>query len=74
MPQAHLPCRASPTTLHDEEPHFQPDPQLDRALELFYTDGGAWDRLPAQLRSQTGIYEDLRESYRVAVKAGVVKG
>ncbi len=52
--------------------HYQPDPQLDRAVELFYTDRAAWDRLPAQLRSQTGVYEDLRESYRAAVRAGVV--
>ncbi len=52
--------------------HYQPDPQLDLALELFHTDRAAWDRLPAQLRSQTGIYEDFREAYRAAVRAGVV--
>ncbi len=49
--------------------HFQPDPQLDRAVELFYSDREAWNRLPAQLRSQTGIYEDFREQYRAAVRA-----
>ncbi len=52
--------------------HFRPDPQLDRAVELFYSDREAWNRLPAQLRSQTGIYEDFREQYRAAVRAGVV--
>ncbi len=52
--------------------HFQPDPQLDRAVELFYTDRAAWNALPAQLRSQCGIYEDFRRAYRDAVRAGVV--
>ncbi len=52
--------------------HFQPDPQLDRAVQLFHTDRAAWDRLPRQLRSQTGIYEDFRTAYRDAVRAGVV--
>ncbi len=52
--------------------HYQPDPMLDRAVELFYSDREAWNKLPAQLRSRTGIYEDLRRAYRDAVKAGVV--
>ncbi len=45
---------------------------LDRAVELFHSDREAWNKLPAQLRSRTGIYEDLRRAYRDAVKAGVV--
>ncbi len=52
---------------------FQPDPQLDRAADLFHTDRAAWDKLPAQLRSQSSIYADFREYYRAAVKAGVIK-
>ncbi len=52
--------------------HFQPDPQLDRAVELFYANRAEWNKLPAQLRSQTGIYEDFRTAYRDAVRAGIV--
>ncbi len=53
--------------------HYQPDPQLDRAVELFYTDRAAWNKLPAQLRSQTGIYETFRQQYRDAVAAGAIR-
>ncbi len=66
------PLSTSAARLEMNARHFQPDPQLDRAVELFHTDRAAWDRLPAQLRSQTGIYEDFREQYRAAVRAGVV--
>ncbi len=52
--------------------HYQPDPQLDRVVELFHTDRAAWNALPAQLRSQTGIYADFKEAYLAAVRAGVV--
>ncbi len=52
--------------------HFQPDPQLDRAADLFHQDRAAWDTLPAQLRSLSSIYADFREDYRAAVRAGVV--
>ncbi len=52
--------------------HYQPDPQLDRAVELFYSDRAAWNALPAQLRSLTPIYETFRQQYRDAVRAGVV--
>ncbi len=52
--------------------HFRPDPQLDRAVELFHSDREAWNRLPAQLRAQTGIYADFKDAYLAAVRAGVV--
>lgn len=52
--------------------HYQPDAQLDRVVELFHADRAAWDRLPADLRSQTGVYLDFKESYSAAVRAGVI--
>ncbi len=53
--------------------HYQPDPQLDRAVELFYSDRAAWDRLPAQLRSLTPIYETFKQQYQDAVAAGAIR-
>ncbi len=53
--------------------HYQPDAQLDRAVELFYSDRAAWNALPAQLRSLTPIYEDFRTAYRDAVAAGAIR-
>ncbi len=53
--------------------HYQPDPMLDRAVELFYSDREAWNKLPGQLGSRTGIYEDFRQQYRDAVAAGAIR-
>lgn len=51
---------------------FRHDPQLERALELFYEDRAAFDRLPGQIKNQIGIYSDFRDSYRAAVEAGAI--
>lgn len=52
--------------------HHRHDPQLEEALRLFAEDRPAFERLPNQLKSQVGIYADFRQSYRDAVKAGVI--
>lgn len=53
--------------------HYEPDPLLDKALALFESDRAAWDKLPADIRSQAGIHVDFRASYRAAVKAGAIQ-
>lgn len=53
--------------------HFQYDAALEHAVELFHNDRPAFERLPNQLRSQVGIYQDFRQSYRDAVAAGAIK-
>ncbi len=52
---------------------YRPDPTLDRAVSLFYEDREAWNRLPRQIRDQTGHYESFKRYYSDAVKAGVIK-
>ena len=38
---------------------YEPDPLLDRALELFRSDRKAFDALPTDVKSRASIYVDL---------------
>lgn len=51
---------------------FSFDAHLDRAADLFDTDPQAWLKLSVDLQDQSGIYRDLRASYRRATAAGVI--
>lgn len=50
----------------------RPDPQLDRAADLYETDRQAWEQLPARIRDLSVMHADMRATYRAAVKAGLV--
>jgi hypothetical protein len=53
--------------------HYQPDPNLDRAAELFATDRAAFNALPNELRSRFDLHQDFKAAYVAAVKAGAIK-
>ncbi len=51
---------------------YRPDPQLDRAADLFENDQPAWDRLPARTRDLSLLHKDMRDLYRAAVRARLI--
>ncbi len=51
---------------------FQYDPHLEAAADLFDRDPLAWAQLPVALQDASGMYRDMRNDYRAAVRAGVI--
>ncbi|MDP9394456.1 MAG: hypothetical protein M3Q27_09510 [Actinomycetota bacterium] len=51
---------------------FRYDAHLEAAADLFDRDPLAWTRLPVALEDASGMYRDMRNDYRAAVKAGVI--
>jgi len=51
---------------------FSFDLHLDAAADLFDRNPQAWLKLSVDLQDQSGIYRDLRASYRRATAAGVI--
>ncbi len=51
---------------------YRPDPQLDKAADMFEQDREAWERLHPTTRDLSLIHLDLRNLYRAAVRARLV--
>lgn len=51
---------------------YRPDPELDRAADLFDSDPQAWLRLPVHLQDLSGLQRDARAQYLAAVAAGLI--
>jgi len=48
------------------------DEHLERAADLYDRDPQAWAQLPVILQDRSGIYRDMRQQYRAAVRAGAI--
>lgn len=49
-----------------------PDPAMERVLRLAESDPAEYRRLSAQIKTQAGVYADLKANHTHAVEAGVV--
>ena len=51
---------------------YKPEATLDRLADLFESSGSEWDQLPSRARDLSFIHKEMRDTYRGAVRAGLV--
>ena len=51
---------------------YKPDATLDRLADLFENSRQEWNQLPLRARDLSFIHKEMRDTYRAAVRAGLV--